>query len=148
MKGYINICFYMCFKFLEENIRKLLSRCTYSIFADNIYSNTYTYTIAYKMCLYFMQYTYCVCVCIFYTWKKGSTMSRDISNHFMCDYHHIFVLFIWWPVSVRAPLEASLSISEARRRKSLPHGPSHGSQEQRRNDARGHLGSCAYPRAL
>lgn len=58
----------MCFKFLEENIRKLLSRCTYSIFADNIYSNTYTYdTIAYKMCLYFMQYTYCVCVCIFYT---------------------------------------------------------------------------------
>ena len=51
-----------------------------------MYYNTYNYIYI---------YTLCVCIYkkhIYFTLKKGSTMNKDISNHFMYNYHHIFTL--------------------------------------------------------
>lgn len=90
MNSNIKICFYIHFKFLEENIRN---------FFNPVYILCMYYICTLKYIIYIL---YTPCVYIYFTLKrKGSTMNRNISNHFTYNYHHhIFGLFLQLSVLV------------------------------------------------
>lgn len=83
MSSYIKICFYIYFKFLEENIRN---------FFNFVYILCMYYICILKYIIYIL---YFFCVYIYFIFKrKGSIMNRNILNYFIYNYYYyIFRLF-------------------------------------------------------